>query len=485
MGKRKTPEDYRKLAESRGFVWIGILPHTIVKKTRWECSKGHIWFGRFNDIQNGVGCPFCAGVTRKTEKDYHTLAQSRGFEWVGKRRPVNTKTKTRWRCPAKHVWETTYGVILMGGGCPICYGNLPKTKEDYHALAEKRGFHWIGKNLPKGNKAKTRWECSREHIWVTNYSGILRGRGCPVCSNRIPKTPEDYHSLAQKTGFRWLGPKVSNTGIKTWWECEYHHCWKIPYNSIQQKHGCPFCVNKVPKVPADYHLLAKKKGLRWLGPEISTTKIKTWWKCLHKHKWETTYDGIRNGNGCPFCSNRVPKTADDYLKLAESRGYKWLGPQVANIHAKTSWQCKKSHQWSAPYNNIKYGSNCPECAKLTQSKQMQKRWASGKMDGVFQSPTSIEIIVSDALDEMDIKHEIQYRPNGYSRIFDEFIPPCLLIEVNGNYWHGPERPEQQKRDAEKMRWAKNHGFIPIVFWEHEIEKYGAEDLIRERILPLL
>jgi len=109
--------------------------------------------------------------------------------------------------------------------------------------------------------------------------------------------------------------------------------------------------------------------------------------------------------------------------------------------------------------------------------------ARGAYDGVFQSPTSIEIAVSEALDTLNIEHEPQYRPDGYSRIYDEFIPPGMLVEVQGDYWHSSD--EAQERDAEKATWARDNGYHLVVIWEHEIHNRGALELVKERAIPLL
>ena len=98
-------------------------------------------------------------------------------------------------------------------------------------------------------------------------------------------------------------------------------------------------------------------------------------------------------------------------------------------------------------------------------------WARGDHDGVFQSPTSIELQVAAALDIMGIEHESQHRPNDCRWPFDEFVPPNILIEVQGDYWHS--LPEKQERDAEKAQWAEEHGFNLIAIWEHEIKAQGA------------
>jgi hypothetical protein len=66
------------------------------------------------------------------------------------------------------------------------------------------------------------------------------------------------------------------------------------------------------KLPADYHVLAEARGLTWLGPEVSNGRIKTWWECSDGHRWETTYNLIQSGYGCPYCSGHARKTPEDY-----------------------------------------------------------------------------------------------------------------------------------------------------------------------------
>ena len=116
------------------------------------------------------------------------------------------------------------------------------------------------------------------------------------------------------------------------------------------------------------------------------------------------------------------------------------------------------------------------------SDAMRAAWERGDFDGVFQSPTSPELQVAAALDIMDIEHTPQYRPDGYSRIYDEFVPPNTLIEVHGDYFHSEEHfPGIEQRDVEKAQWAVDNGFNLIVLWEHELKEQGAWALVMERV----
>ncbi|HUW11450.1 MAG TPA: hypothetical protein VM537_17085 [Anaerolineae bacterium] len=124
-----------------------------------------------------------------------------------------------------------------------------------------------------------------------------------------------------------------------------------------------------------------------------------------------------------------------------------------------------------------------EACRQKMSEASKAAWARGAMDGALPLATSIEIAVSVALDILGIEHEPQYRPDGHSRVYDEFVPLDVLIEVHGDYWHSSD--EAQERDAEKAAWARDNGYHLVVIWEHEIDEVGALDLVSERVFPLL
>ncbi len=115
-----------------------------------------------------------------------------------------------------------------------------------------------------------------------------------------------------------------------------------------------------------------------------------------------------------------------------------------------------------------------------QSETTKAAWERGVYDGVFQSPTSIEIAISEALDDLGIMHVTQYRPEGCSYTYDEYLlAQGILLEVNGDYWH--TLPGKAEKDACKEAWAREHGFLPVVIWESEIKERGALAMIQSRL----
>ena len=76
----------------------------------------------------------------------------RGFTLVGEY--VNANTHTTFRCSKGHKWfaQPRY-IINQGWGCPHCAGNVKLTKEDIEKRLEGRGIRLLGDQTGLRNKA--------------------------------------------------------------------------------------------------------------------------------------------------------------------------------------------------------------------------------------------------------------------------------------------------------------------------------------------
>lgn len=248
---------------------------------------------------------------RHTSDDYHTLAASRGYVWVGEELPKDNKTKTIWRCASGHTFLTSYNKVSSGHGCAICAGNVALTQQSYVELATSRGFIWLGGEIPDGGShGKTTWQCAENHQWKTTYNAISRGRGCPYCTRRAPITSDDYSVLASKRGFTWIGELPKTTFFKTRWRCAYGHEWDARYNDIYNGQGCPECKrttigNLKRSTPDRYKQISAPLKIEWVGDLPTNQSHKTEWRCANGHVWSSTYASMRLVKGCPICQDRI------------------------------------------------------------------------------------------------------------------------------------------------------------------------------------
>ena len=246
-------------------------------------NKPHSW----NDAQ------------RKKPADYHALAASRCFEWIGPE-VTNAQTKTGWRCARGHEWQARYSAIKDGEGCPWCNWH---SVEDYHARAAERGFTWLGP-VVRTVADRTRWRCHCGHEWETPYSNL---RGCDACwnrrlSERMRRPLEDYYRVAEGTGYQWLGPEVKSTATPTFWLCPNGHKWRSSYDSFQKGRRCSECRRRSEQ---DYHNLAAARGFKWVGERGRNNKVPTDWQCASGHVWKASFNNIQKGTGCPQCLGYV------------------------------------------------------------------------------------------------------------------------------------------------------------------------------------
>lgn len=322
-----------------------------------------------------------------------------------------------------------------------------KQPKDYHRLAEERGFEWIGPDV-HNTRTKTGWRCVKGHEWKARYNDIQQGRGCRRCAYAAQRhSPKHYHALAAQFGFRWLGPSVRNIMVRTGWECPEGHRWKAKYHYVQQGYGCPECVAAARRVPPEeYRNLAVVRGFEWLGPEVPNAGAKTGWRCPEGHEWSIQYHKIQQGNGCPHCANKVPKTPIDYHMMASECGFEWLGPLPVSVRDETRWRCLEGHEWMTSYHRLQQGSGCPQCVDVVNGVRVSQpqRELCNLLGGV-------------------LNYEFQGKYIDIA-LFLKDTP--IAIEYDSWFWHGHKLDQDQERAAwlQERGWRvlciRSNGMIP-------------------------
>lgn len=159
-----------------------------------------------------------------TEKGFRALASSLNLRWIEKELPANTTKQTVWRCANGHEFFRSYKKLRARPYCSYCEGrNRNKVADDYHRLAKSKKYKWLGP-LPKSGLHPTSWRCDRGHEFTHVYSQLKRGVVCGECTLlRRRNSPDDYHTLAKSKGLAWQGPEVTSIKEITEWKCGRGH----------------------------------------------------------------------------------------------------------------------------------------------------------------------------------------------------------------------------------------------------------------------
>ncbi len=90
-------------------------------------------------------------------------------------------------------------------------------------------------------------------------------------------------------------------------------------------------------------------------------RLKSTFACKKNHQWYATADSVCRGSGCPHCAGNAPLKLDIInLKLCK-RKIVCLG-YSGNVDRKSIFFCFKGHCWSTSLQSVLNGTGCPDCA---------------------------------------------------------------------------------------------------------------------------
>lgn len=153
-----------------------------------QCNiDGHIWESNFSRLQQGHGCPKCAGKLKLTLKEVKKkLREMNPNIEITSGEYTNNNTSMRLKCNVDgHEWNAVWGSLSQGSGCPMCGGTTKLTIEE---IIERLGTINPNIEILSGEyvNSSTPLTCKclidGHHIWRATWSNLSRGTGCPRCS---------------------------------------------------------------------------------------------------------------------------------------------------------------------------------------------------------------------------------------------------------------------------------------------------------------
>lgn len=201
------------------------------------------WVTTLNSIlaKRSTGCPQCGGRKKLNKEIINKRLGDRGIILVGDY--TNSRTKTLFKAKCGHTWETTTdGVLNDGTGCPYCAGRMRLTVQEVDRRFAKRGLRRIGEYVNVDTKTETEClECG--HVWFPSVWNATKAGGCPECHHSKVRFSEDQ--VQQRLdedgrGFKLVG-KYERFTKPTEFSCICGNVWQTRLSAIIQGFGCPAC----------------------------------------------------------------------------------------------------------------------------------------------------------------------------------------------------------------------------------------------------
>ena len=167
------------------------------------------------------------------------------------------------------------------------------------------------------NNTKLKCKCKLDnYIWEAKWSSLSQGFGCPFCGGKIKLTLKEI-----KLKLLYINPNIeiladkyfdSKSKLKCLCKIDKYE-WEVNWHNLQYGKGCPKCanLNRIEKRTLTQEeikkiMVIKNPNIEFLG--MSKRKIKNRMrkiiKCKCKidgYEWETSWDSLTEGNGCPQC----------------------------------------------------------------------------------------------------------------------------------------------------------------------------------------
>lgn len=348
---------------------------------------------------------------------------------------INAKTKLKWECKNKHIWEAIPDSIRRGYWCPKCgiknrADKQRGTIEEMQKIAKQRDGNCLSKQYKNVN-SKLKWKCKEGHIWEAIPNHIKKGSWCPQCYTYLcEKICRGYFEIFFNDKFPTTYPKWLNRKHLDGYNKRLKLAFEYHGSQHYKQHGF-FGGKRVLEKRKEHDKLKKRLCKKY---DIRLIIIPYWITNENKGdfiKKECEISGIK----IPKLSKKTKEILNNYKllniysnnKLKEMQGLAkrkeglCLSKRYINNHTNLKWQCFKGHIWEAISNNIKKGEWCPVCAGHIKLNIEEMQEIAKKRRGLCLSEKYINC--DTKLEWQCFKGHIWQATPGHIK-FGEWCPVC-------------------------------------------------------------
>ena len=148
-------------------------------KLKIECTKGHQYNVTYNNFRNGKRCPFCYGNKKHTYEYIKNQIEKTGYKLLSNKYK-NAFAKLKIQCSEGHQYNVKYNNLQQGQKCAACAGNKKHTYDNIKNQIEKEDYKLLSKEY-KDALSKLKIQCPEGHQYNVTYGNFSQGKRCPFC----------------------------------------------------------------------------------------------------------------------------------------------------------------------------------------------------------------------------------------------------------------------------------------------------------------
>lgn len=238
---------------------------------------------------------------RLTDSEVKSRLAAVGVELVGEYQGVGVRVDMR--CDRGHTFTAAPRGFFDGHGCPECYSESRRLSTDeVKARLTPRGIYLVNDEYSGDSSHKAEFKCCHGHTWVTTYSSVLGGHGCPTCKRDNDRlAPDTIRARIKAKGLTLLSEKYQNSAANLLLQCDAypHHKFSTSLKNVVACKGCPYCSGyKLHPEDLKAKLLAREISLLTDYQSINEKGI---FRCSEGHEWRAKIHYVLHKAGCPHC----------------------------------------------------------------------------------------------------------------------------------------------------------------------------------------
>lgn len=209
---------------------------------------------------------------------------------------------------------------------------------------------------------------------------------------------------------------------------------------------------------------------------------------------ECSQIGRREGTNiiCEWCGKETYKPKALLKKAShhfcsQNCANAWQGRNKIKFICKT---CGKEFKWSQSRVENHTPTYCSISCRDKDPDYLEKMIKNNYLQQIRKTPNKLETAGNLLLSELEIEYKTQVLIGGKFTV-DVFVPPSLVVQWDGEYWHGhPSQMPFDERQIKRMNLDKSQdaymrkcGYKILRFWSREV--YEAPEIVKEKIMEAL